>query len=179
MRPSRTTLLLARGALRSSASRCFFLTSSFTSASSSFSIVIESRTFFIRAYGITRNYKRTTMVSHPKKGTASSPLHAGPRGSVVNGVTTTARESSSPSGTRHATQYWFGTPSPSFAPQGSRVSLRHTLNISPNGLGSEPWRGTSGREGARRLLVRDEDLASCLIVAGQREHGYGAPSHLS
>src|SRR5712691_11808662 len=67
MRPSRTSLLLARGALRSSASRCFFLTSSFTSASSSLSIVIESRTFFIRSYGITRNYKRTTMVSHPKK----------------------------------------------------------------------------------------------------------------
>src|SRR3989441_6049713 len=67
MRPSRTTLLLARGALRSSASRCFFLTSSFTSASSSLSIVIESRTFFIRSYGITRNYKRTTMVSHHKK----------------------------------------------------------------------------------------------------------------
>src|SRR5712692_6286034 len=67
MRPSRTSLLLARGALRSSASLCFFLTSSFTSASSSLSIVIESRTFFIRSYGITRNYKRTTMVSHPKK----------------------------------------------------------------------------------------------------------------
>ena len=71
------------GALRSSASLCFFLTSSFTSANSSLSIVIESRTFFIHAYGITRNYKRTTMVSRRKKG---APRHLPTHGSSDGGA---------------------------------------------------------------------------------------------